>query len=95
MIFLFWRLPFDNIFDISTCQSHPLTPDKIFDFNFGISLTIDVKAIVKGEVMDVKEFHEIFWRNESVDILSFDILKYTPSLEHTVLYSNALSFEIL
>ena len=64
-------------FDISTCQSQPLTPAKFFDFHSDISLTIDVKAVVKGEVMDVKEFHEIFWRNESFDILSFDILKYT------------------
>ena len=59
--------------DISSCQSISLTPVLFFDIHFDNSLTTDVKTVVKMEVKDVKKFSEIFWRNGTFGILSFDI----------------------
>ena len=62
-------------FDISLCQSIFLTDVYFFDFHFDILLTTDVNTGVKMEVKDVKDFSEIFWRNGTFGILSFDILR--------------------
>ena len=50
-----------------------LTAWATFDILVDNSLTSDVKAVVKRDVKDVKDFSQMIWRNEYFGIPSVDI----------------------